>query len=104
MRKLMLGALAAALLAPVLPATAEARPSYGSGYGNHGYGNQVQRERQECRRELRRADSRREYRRELRECRREISRSRDNRNWRHDRRGSWNDRNDDSRRGYYRNW
>lgn len=107
MRKLMLGALAAALMAPVLPAAAEARPYYGDnyrqGYGNHGYGNQVQREQRECRRELRRADSRREYRRELRECRREIARARENRNWRNDRRGSRYDRYEDSRRGY-RGW
>ena len=36
----------------------------------------MRREERECRRELRRADSRWEYRRELRECRREINAAR----------------------------
>ncbi len=111
MRKLLFGALAAALLAPVVPSTAEARPyGYGNGYG---YGNSVERERRECRRELRRADSRYEYRRELRECRREIARARadrhwrgnswrnDRRDWRDDRRSSWNDYRYESRRDRY---
>ena len=56
---------------PTSPAEAQWR---GGGYGR--YHNDVARERRECRRELRRADSRREYRRELRECRREIARAR----------------------------
>jgi hypothetical protein len=98
MRKLLLGA-AAALLLPALPATAEARP-----YGYYGYSHDrdVRREQRECRRELRRADSRREYYRELRECRREIARARRDDwrrdDWRHDRRSY---RNYERRRGYY---
>lgn len=67
---------------PTSPAEAQWR---GGGYGR--YHNDVARERRECRRELRRADSRREYRRELRECRREIARARwDDRYDRYDRR------------------
>lgn len=102
MRKLLIGATAAALLTPLLPATAEARPYgyYGGGY----YQNDVRREQRECRRELRRADSRREYRRELRECRREIARARRDRdNWRHDRYGYGYGWRDDRRYGY-RGW
>ena len=103
MRKLILWAAAAALLTPLVPATAEARP-YGYGHGGY-YGNEVRRERNECRRELRRADSRREYQRELRECRREIARARhDRRDWRSDRwrdhRNSWRY----DRRDGYRSW
>src|SRR5262245_56386055 len=87
MRKLLIWATAAALLTPALATTATARP-YGYGGGGY-YGNEVRREQRECRRELRRADSRREYQRELRECRREIARARhDRRDWRHDR---WRD-------------
>jgi len=107
MRKLLICATAAALLTPLLPATAEARP-YGYGYGNGGsYNNNVRREQRECQRELRRADSRREYRRELRECQREIARAKrdryDNRRdrWRDDRYGYG--RRDDRRYGY-RGW
>lgn len=102
MRKLLIWATAAALLTPLLPATAEARPyGYGGGYNQ----NDVRREQRECRRELRRADNRREYRRELRECRREIARARhDRRDWRNDR---WRDDHygwrDDRRHGY-RGW
>lgn len=59
----------------------------------------VRQEQRECRRELRKADSRREYERELRECRREINREvRDNRrdrreairDWRRSRNYDWN--------------
>jgi hypothetical protein len=87
MRKLMIWATAAALLMPAFATTATARP-YGYGNGSN-YGNQVRREQRECRRELRRADSRREYQRELRECRREIRGAR----WdtRRDRRDEWRD-------------
>jgi hypothetical protein len=64
MRKLILAAATAACGLPVaLPAPASAQ-------GYH-----TQREQRECRRELRRADNRREYRRESRECRREIARA-----------------------------
>lgn len=112
MRKLWLCAAAAALLTPVLPATAEARP-YGY-YDGGRYSNDVRRERRECRRELRRADSRWEYRRELRECRREIARAKHDRRdwrrdrWRDDRYGDgygWNDRRGYRNRDrYYYGW
>ncbi|QGN56357.1 glycine zipper 2TM domain-containing protein [Novosphingobium sp. Gsoil 351] len=47
-------------------------------------GYRTDREVRECNRELRRADSRAEYRRELRECRRELAKAqrKDNRDWR----------------------
>jgi hypothetical protein len=68
--------LAAATAACALP-VAFAAPASGQGY-------QTRHEQRECRRELSRADSRREYRHEARECRREISRAqaRDWRSWR----------------------
>jgi hypothetical protein len=73
MRILMIAAAAGTLGATALVATpAAAQYGYGYGYGR----NDVSREMRECRRELRRADSRREYRRELRECQREIARAR----------------------------
>jgi hypothetical protein len=61
--------LAAAVGAVVLPASAASAQYWG---GN----NRVRHEQRECQRELRHADSRREYRRELRECRREIAQAR----------------------------
>jgi hypothetical protein len=75
MRFLILAAVAGAV---ALPTAANAQYYGGRGYGYSGYGHNraVQRERRECARELRRADSRREYRRELRECRREINAAR----------------------------
>ncbi len=78
--------LAAAIGAVAIPATAANAQWRGGGY----YQNDVRQERRECMRELRRADSRREYRRELRECRREIAEAR---------RDRWDDRRD-YRRGY----
>ena len=87
MRRLIIAA--AGLAAVVLPGAASAQgryypqPPYAYGH----YDRDVAREMRECRRELRRADSRREYRRELRECRREIARAqRDNRHDRYERR------------------
>ena len=90
MRKMMMAAVVGALGAAVVsaaPAQAQWRGGY---YGHQGYGygrSDVRREQRECRRELRRADSRREYYRELRECRREIARARYNDryddNWRY---------------------
>jgi hypothetical protein len=82
MRFLILAAVAGAV---ALPTAANAQYYGGRGYGygqgsGYGYNNRVQRERRECARELRRADSRREYQRELRECRREINAARYNRN------------------------
>jgi hypothetical protein len=80
MRKFIAWATAAALL--VMPTVASAQRHHS------GYDRDVRREVSECRRELRRADSRHEYRREQRECRREISQARrDNyRGWRGDHR------------------
>jgi hypothetical protein len=76
MRKLIVWAAMVAMTA--LPTVASAQRYHG------GYNNNVRREVQECRRELRNADSRREYRREQRECRREISQARrdTHRGWR----------------------
>ena len=75
MRFYVLGAaLAAAVAFPATAASAQRFGGYGYGYGHRG--NEVQRELRECRRELRRADSRWEYRRELRECRRELAEAR----------------------------
>ncbi len=89
MKTLLIAASAAATLAPVaLPA-----PALALDRGD------IRREQRECDRELRRADSRREYNRELRECRREIAREvretrRDRRqavrDWRHYRNYDWN--------------
>lgn len=74
MKKLL---ICAALAVPMLPVAAAAQP-YGYGGRNH----EVRRELRECNRELRRADSRREYQRELRECRREVAQARrDARRW-----------------------
>ena len=83
--------LAATLGAVAIPATANAQ--YWGG-GHRGYRNDVRQEQRECRRELRRADSRREYLRELRECRREIAMARrgydrGRYSYRHDNRRYW---------------
>ncbi|WP_114953676.1 hypothetical protein [Sphingosinicella terrae] len=83
----MLIAAAAVAAATILPATAASAQYHGRGYGH--YDRDVRQEVRECRRELRRADSRREYRREMRECRREISRAR------------WDDRRDRRHYGRY---
>ena len=72
MRKLILAAVMTATAMPVtmaLPAAADAQ------------GRNERREARECNRELRNADSRREYRRERRECARELSQARA-RDWR----------------------
>lgn len=89
MKSFLIAASAVATLAPVaLPAPALALDR-----------RDVRQEQRECRRELRKADSRREYERELRECRREINREvRDNRrdrreaarDWRRYRSYDWN--------------
>ena len=75
MRKTILaaGLAAVAAIVPISGASAQYR---GHGYGYGHYDRDVAREVRECRRELRRADSRREYQRELRECEREIARAR----------------------------
>lgn len=84
--------LAAAIGAVALPASAASAQYWG---GN----NRVRHEQRECQRELRRADSRREYQRELRECRREIAEAR-----RHERYSDRYDRGDRyDRDGYGRN-
>ena len=89
MKSFLIAASAVATLAPVaMPA-----PALALDRGD------VRREQRECQRELRKADSRREYNRELRECRREINREvRDNRrdrreairDWRRSRNYDWN--------------
>lgn len=94
MSKFLIAASAVATIAPMaMPAPAMAF--------DHGR-RDVRQEQRECRRELRNADSRREYDRELRECRREISR--EAREYRHDngRHRGWNQRQHAARdwRGY----
>lgn len=98
MRIFILAAAVAAVALPAGAANAQYRGGYGSGYG-YGNNRSVQQELRECRRELRRADSRREYRRELRECRREIAQAR--RGYRdYDRRGYGYGRDGRDRNGY----
>ena len=89
MRKIVLAAATAACAMPVAFATPAA--------AQRGY--ETRQEQRECRRELRKADNRREYDRELRECRKEINREvRDNRrdrreamrDWRRYRSYDWN--------------
>lgn len=93
MRTFIIGAALAATLIPVAGASAQ---PYGRAYGYHQ--RDVRQEMRECRRELRHADSRREYDRELRECRREIAQARrDSYGW--DRYGR-NDRRDRYWDGY----
>ena len=89
MKKFLIAASAVATIAPMaMPAPALALDR-----------RDVRQEQRECRRELRGADSRREYDRELRECRKEINREvRDNRrdrreamrDWRRYRSYDWN--------------
>ena len=79
MRKYILAALVAATAMPVAITPAVAQPRYS---------NEAQ-EQRECDRELRDADSRREYRREQRECAREITRAR-GQDWRQGRRYDYN--------------
>ena len=102
--RIILAAFGLGLLAvPALPASSADAQSWRHHRGY--YGDEVRQERRECRRELRRADTRREFRRELRECRREIARAQWSRDWRHDRRWwgrSHNPRYWDGRRWRYR--
>jgi hypothetical protein len=79
MRKLI---LAAVMTATAMPITLAATPAGAQGLNER-------REARECRRELRNADTRREYRRERRECARELAQAR-NRDWRTYRRYDWN--------------
>ena len=83
--------LAMAMTAVALPLAAA--PAYGQGYNER-------RELRECNRELRNADSRREYVRELRECRRELAMARRADDWRSYRRYDWN-RYQPGKAGYY---
>lgn len=101
MRKLMFGAVAAALVSTAALSTPAAAQSWRGGYA----GSEVRREQRECNRELRRAESRREYYRELRECRREIAQARREarRDWRDDRR-DWRYGHDRYDRYGYRGW
>jgi hypothetical protein len=77
MRKLILAAAVAASAVPFVATPAQAQ------------GRNERQERRECARELRNADSRREYRRERRECAREISQAR-RQDWRTYRRYDYN--------------
>jgi len=96
MRKILIAAAVATLGTVALPmAPASAQGWYG---GRHDQ-RSVQRELRECRRELRRADNRREYRRELRECRREIAQAQRGNRW-----GYYGDRGRDSRWRDGRRW
>ena len=79
MRSLILALAATTGFAAALPLAAPA-----DAQGRH------EREaRQDCRRDLRNADNRREYNRELRDCRRDIAQAR-NRDWRTYNRYDWN--------------
>jgi Ni/Co efflux regulator RcnB len=80
MRKLILAALVAATAMPLAAAPASAAQRRGS--------NEAQ-EQRECARELRNADTRREYRQERRECAREINEAR-RQDWRQGRRYDYN--------------
>jgi len=77
MRKLILTAAVAAVAMPLAMAPADAQ------------GRNERREARECNRELRNADTRREYRQERRECVRELANAR-NRDWRTYNRYDWN--------------
>lgn len=66
--------LAAGMAAAIVPMAAAPAQSWNRGYNdNYRSGGSVRQEQRECQRELRHADSRREYNRELAECRREIA-------------------------------
>jgi hypothetical protein len=78
MRKLILATAAAAVALPLAATPADAQR-----------GRNEAQERRECARELRNADSRREYRRERRECAREIAQAR-REDWRRWNRYDWN--------------
>jgi Ni/Co efflux regulator RcnB len=79
MKKILIAASAVATMAPMaMPAPALAL--------DHGR-RDIRREQRECDRELRRADSHREYRQELKECRKEIAR--EQREYRRDHRRSY---------------
>ena len=93
MRMILIAASAAAVTLPVVGASPAAAQQ----------GRQTRQELRECNRELRRADSRAEYRGELRECRRELARARSQdarRDWRRYRNYDWN-RYEPGYRGYY---
>jgi len=77
MRKLILAAAVAGVALPIAATPADAQ------------GRNERREARECQRELRNADSRREYRRERRECARELSQARA-RDWRNYNRYDYN--------------
>jgi hypothetical protein len=87
MRNLLIAAAATAVAVPLAatPAAAQSR--------------NTNREIRECNRELRRADSRAEYRSELRECRRELRRA-ERQDWRQYRRYDYN-RTEPGYRQYY---
>jgi hypothetical protein len=73
MRILVIASALAALAIPATGASAQWGNSYNRGYGYGNRSSETAQEIRECRRELARADSRREYYRERQECRREIA-------------------------------
>ena len=79
MRKMILAALVTACALPMATSPADAQRR----------GSNERQETRECNRELRNADSRREYRQERRECAREITRAR-GQDWRQGRRYDYN--------------
>jgi hypothetical protein len=85
MRNLILAASVAAVAVPIAASPAAAQ----RGYQATAPGSNERQEARECRRELRNADSRREYERERRECARELAQAR-NRDWRTYRRYDYN--------------
>lgn len=87
--------LAATLAAVAIPASAASAHDPSGRYRYGGNDREVRQELRECRRELRRADSRRGYRQELRECRRELRQAQ------REARREWRDERRDARERYY---
>ena len=85
MRKMILAAAMVASAAPI----AMASPAMGQGYYAPTQGANERAARRDCARDLRNADTRREYNREARDCRHDIRQAR-NRDWRTYRRYDYN--------------
>ena len=85
MRTMILAAAMAATAAPIALAT----PAMGQGYYAQTQGYNERAARRDCARDLRNADTRREYNREARDCRHDIRQAR-NRDWRTYRRYDYN--------------
>jgi len=88
MRMLLTAALAGSIGAVAIPASASAQSWGNNDYRE--YRRDVRQAQRECRRDLRRADSRREYNRELRDCRRDLREARRD-YWRDTRDDRWRD-------------